>query len=58
MNISHIVVPQAVPHFLSTLIPCPICGALWNGSYAYCNKCMLESIADYPDYCYDPTDEF
>lgn len=59
MQIDYIVVPQIVSHPLSTLVPCPICGeCLCSSSYAYCNKCMRESIEDYPDYGYDPTDEF
>ncbi len=57
MQIDYIVVPQVVPHLLSTLVPCPICGTLYDGQYVYCNKCVAEQEQE-EYYGYDPTDAF
>ncbi len=41
------------------LVPCPICGTLYDGQYVYCNKCVAEQEREYGQYyCYDPTNEF
>lgn len=59
MNIDYIVVPQVVPHLLSLLVPCPICGTLYDGQYVYCNLCVAEQEKEHDEgWYYDPTDVF
>lgn len=55
MQIDYIVVPQVVPHLLSTLVPCPICGTLYDGQYVYCDKCVAEQEKEHDEgWPYDP----
>lgn len=49
MNIDYIVVPQVVPHLLSLLVPCPICGTLYDGQYVYCNLCVAEQEKEHDE---------